>query len=81
MANKWIFEAKHMQTGRDALYNKQHAHDDCFELLWVREGSGSLLAGDALYRLEAEHIYLIPALMLHYTIPSDGEIYVRSKLV
>ncbi len=79
--NKWIFSAKYHETGQDALYSRQHAHDDLCELLWCVNGSGSILVGDALYRLESGRLYFIPPLMLHYTHPILPDVYVRSKLL
>ncbi|MBO4933045.1 MAG: helix-turn-helix domain-containing protein [Clostridia bacterium] len=79
--NKWIFSAKYHDTGQDALYSRQHAHDDLCELLWCVNGSGSILIGDALYSLEPNRLYFIPSLMLHYTHPADPDCYIRSKLL
>ena len=78
---QWIFSAKFHENGQDALYSRQHAHDDCCELLWCVSGSGSILIGDALYSLEPGRLYFIPALMLHYTHPNVPETYVRSKVL
>ncbi len=79
--NKWIFSAKYHDTGQDALYSRQHVHDDLYEILWCVNGSGSILVGDALYRLEPNRLYFIPSLMLHYTHPAVPETYVRNKLL
>lgn len=79
--NKWIPSAKYHETGQDALYSRQHAHDDLCELLWCISGNGSILVGDALYRLESGRLYFIPPLVLHYTHPVLPEVYIRSKVL
>lgn len=77
----WIEETKLHQQGLDALYDRPHSHPDCCELLRVDAGTGTLLIGDRVYRMEPGVLYCIPAGMLHCTTPTVPDEYVRSKIV
>ena len=81
MSHPWICQAHFRMTGKVPFFNTQHAHEDCFELLWVHEGSGHYLAGDRLYQIAPHTLYLTPAMILHYAKPDDPETYVRSTLL
>lgn len=77
----WFQETQYRQIGRDPLQDRPHSHLDCCELLRVDAGTGTLLMGDTVCRMEPGKVYCIPAGQLHCTTPSTTETYVRSKLV
>ena len=78
MNDKWIC---YQEIGVDALTGRPHTHDDMIEIIWVQHGGGNILIGDTLYRLEANCIYFIPALVVHCTHPAEPSEYVRSKVL
>lgn len=81
MPHPWLCQAHFRITGKVPFLSTQHAHEDCFELLWVQEGSGHYLAGDQLYHLAPMTLYLTPAMILHYTKTNRPDRYVRSTLL
>lgn len=81
MSHPWICQAHFRMTGKVPFFNTQHAHEDCFELLWVHEGSGHFLAGDRLYDIAPKTLYFTPAMILHYAKSDCPDGYVRSNLL
>lgn len=78
MNDTWIY---YQEIGVDALTGRPHTHDDMIEIIWVLRGGGNILIGDTLYRLEANCIYFVPALVFHCTHPKEPLEYVRSKVL
>lgn len=81
MSHPWLCQAHFRISGKVPFFSTQHVHEDCFEILWVQEGSGHYLAGDQLYQLAPMTLYLTPAMILHYTKSDRPDQYVRSTLL
>lgn len=76
-----IIETAYHQRGYDPLYNLRHSHDECFEIIQIYSGSGSVLIGERLYPMQPDSVYFINGLETHATNPRESEKYVRNKVI
>jgi len=66
-------------VGRDALYKIWNASEE-YMIIYFSTDGGSLVFSDAIYPIEEGGICFIAPRNLHYTMPSDPQGYVRSKI-
>ena len=73
------FDAIYKQKGYDKQYNLWHRQGSHM-LLFVHNGSGSLVCSEKIYSFNATSLFLVSAGKYHYTLPDKPEVYERSKL-
>lgn len=69
------------EIGRDKMYNTWHRVGDGAELIFVLNGSGSIVFKSGVYPLVSGGLYYIARGALHYTLPEKTEEYDRIKMV
>lgn len=69
------------ETGRDALSDVCHTHDNLLELIQILSGSGKVIAGKRVFSFEGHTLFLIDGAAQHYICPDEGAVYMRNKLV
>ena len=65
--------------GKDPLYKTWHASPDSL-IMYIHEGSGSIICSDQLYPLVGGLLVYIASDTYHYTMPNDPGSYHRSKV-
>lgn len=78
---KVFHEIWYHTIGRDVLSNKKHCHNDVYEIIQCFSDNGTFLIKDKLYPLSKGAIYIINAIHLHASNPTDLATYERSKLI
>lgn len=78
---KEIIDFKYLDCGKDDLNNKKHSHSNCYEMLFVRSGSGTIMVKDKLFDIKSGGLYFINGMDIHCSVPEKAEEYIRSKLV
>lgn len=78
---KDFYEIKYHQEGHDPLNRSEHSHDNCYELIQIVSGDGTVLIRDRIYPLRPGYLYLINAMNVHCTNPENAGQYVRSKII
>jgi len=67
------------EVGRDALFKTWHSSNDATFIYTYSDG-GSIVCGEGAYPIRAGVLCFIGAGKYHYTMPSEPQKYVRSKL-
>jgi len=70
-------ELHYMENTLNSLSGVRHVHDKSYEILFVIEGSGSMLIGNNLYPIKPNTVFLTSKMEIHNIIPSS-EKYVRN---
>lgn len=78
---KEIIDFKYLDCGKDDLNNKRHSHSNCYEMLFVRSGSGVIMVKDKLFHIKSGGLYFINGMDIHCSVPENSEEYTRSKLI
>lgn len=78
---KEIIDFKYRDSGKDDFNNRKHSHGSCYEVLFVREGSGVFMVKDRLFPICAGGLYCINGMDIHCSVPEAADKYIRSKLV
>lgn len=78
---KEIIDFKYRDSGPDNLNHKKHSHSNCYEMLFVRSGSGVIMVKDKLFPIKPNGLYFINGMDIHCSSPEKSEEYTRSKLV
>lgn len=76
---KTIDFAKYRETEMDSLINKIHLHNNCYEIIQVIKGKGSIVIGQNRYPYTPGGVYIIKAFLLHSSCVREQP-YIRSKL-
>lgn len=69
------------QTGKDPFYHIWHTHESAAELLLFYSDGGTIVFREKVFPIRRGDFYLIHAGIMHYTLPSDPNQYIRSKLM
>lgn len=75
-----FYESEYRCKGKDALYNKAHSHDNCFEIMQIWNNDGNVLIKNRMFPFKAGGIYFINSIDMHCTSPKYPESYERSKI-
>ena len=78
---KEIIDFKYRDSGPDDLNNKKHSHGNCYEMLFVRAGSGVIMVKNKLFPIKPDGLYFINGMDIHCSSPENPDEYIRSKLV
>lgn len=78
---KGIADFKYKERGKDVLNNKEHSHNNCYELLQIWSGEGVVMVKNKLYPIKSGSVYFINGMDIHCSVPKDPNQYVRSKLI
>ena len=70
-------ELHYMENTLNSRSGVKHVHDKSYEILFVLEGSGSMLIGNNLYTVKPNTVFLTSKMEIHNIIPSSGK-YVRN---
>ena len=70
-------ELHYMENTLNSRSGVKHVHDKSYEILFVLEGSGSMLIGNNLYTVKPNTVFLTSKMEIHNIIPSS-EKYVRN---
>ena len=68
------------ESGRDALSDVCHTHDNLVELIQILSGSGKVIAGKRVFSFHGHTLFLIDGAVQHYICPEGDTAYLRNKL-
>ena len=75
-----IYESEYRMVGTDVRYAIPH-HDDSVELIQTWSDGGYFIVKNNIFPIKPGSIFLINAMEIHYSNPSDPNTYNRSKLI
>lgn len=75
-----IYESEYHVVGTDARYALPH-HDDSIEIIQTWSDGGYFIVKNNIFPIKPGSIFLINAMEIHYSNPSDPDIYNRSKII
>ena len=75
-----IYESEYRTVGTDARYALPH-HDDSVELIQTWSDGGYFIVKNNIFPIKPGSIFLINAMEIHYSNPTDPDSYNRSKLI
>lgn len=78
---KEILDFKYKEKGLNNLNNKNHSHNNSYEILFVYSGQGVVIINNKLYPLKKNTIYLINGIKTHSFVPKHDIPYVRSRII
>lgn len=64
----------------DSLDNKEHYHNNTFEVIQLINGTGNYLIDNNFYPMEYGAVYIIDAESFHCSLPRDPKVYCRNIL-
>jgi len=76
-----ITDFKYKEHGKDILSNKEHSHNNCYEILQICSGEGVVMVKNKLYPLKSGSVYFINGMDIHCSVPKDSNEYVRNKII
>ncbi len=75
-----IYESEYHIMGTDTRYATPH-HDDSIEIIQTWSDGGYFIVKNNIFPIKPGTIILINAMEIHYSNPSDPDVYNRSKLI
>jgi len=78
---KEIADFKYKEHGKDILSNKEHSHNNCYEILQIWSGEGVVMVKNKLYPLKSGSVYFINGMDIHCSVPKEPNEYIRSKII
>lgn len=75
-----IHESEYHIIGTDVRYALPH-HDDSIEIIQTWSDGGYFIIKNNIFPIKPGSVFLINAMEIHYSNPSDPNIYNRSKLI
>ena len=75
-----IYESEYRTVGTDARYALPH-HDDSVEIIQTWSDGGYFIVKNNIFPIKPGSIFLINAMEIHYSNPSDPDNYNRSKII
>ncbi len=75
-----IYESEYRTIGTDARYALPH-HDDSVELIQTWSDGGYFIVKNNIFPIKPGSIFLINAMEIHYSNPTNPDSYNRSKLI
>lgn len=75
-----IYETEYHIVGTDVRYALPH-HDDSIEIIQTWSDGGYFIVKNNIFPIKPGSIFLINAMEIHYSNPSDPNIYNRSKII
>lgn len=78
---KEIADYKYKERGKDILSNKEHSHNNCYEILQIWSGEGVVMVKNKLYPIKSGSVYFINGMDIHCSAPKDPNEYIRSKII
>ena len=78
---KEIADFKYKEHGKDVLSNKEHSHNNCYEILQIWSGEGVVMVKNKLYPIKSGSMYFINGMDIHCSVPKNPDEYVRSKII
>ena len=74
-------EVIYRESGRDALSDICHTHDNMCELIQIISGRGKVIVGKHVFSFDGDSLFLIDGATQHYICPDSGCEYLRNKLI